>query len=202
MRILISLILLSLAASAAAQQGQVRYVSDELSITLRKSRGADSAVSGLLSSGTRVEILETDAASGYARVSAGPGREGWVLLRYLIDEPVARARLSRLQSQFDDQQAALAQLERDNERLRAQLELYTATDGASADPAPAAVEAPIKAPPPEPEAERAHAPPETSAESLRVKSWIVGAMILAVGLLLGLVAPTISSPRRREWTDL
>lgn len=106
--------LLGISLAAAAQQ-PVRYVSDELAIVLRASAGSEGASLGVLTSGARVEVLSASAGSnGYAQVRAADGREGWVLERYLKDEPIARERLQRAEKELatarQDQAAARREL--------------------------------------------------------------------------------------------
>ena len=83
--ILFLLLLLTSAASA-----QPRYVSDRLEVTLRTGTSTQHSIIRMVPSGARVEVLETDGASGYSRVRAADGTEGWVLTRYLMEEPAAR----------------------------------------------------------------------------------------------------------------
>ena len=54
----------------------------------------------MVSSGMQLEVLERDAESGYSRVRTPGGTEGWVLTRFLMDERSARERLQRLTSQL------------------------------------------------------------------------------------------------------
>jgi SH3 domain protein len=110
------LFLLCLGAGAAAQ-GAVRYVGDELAITLREGPGTDTAARGVVVSGMKVQVLERDAASGYARVRTPDNREGWVLERYLKDEPIARDRVEGLEKELAAAQAELKKLREDHARL-------------------------------------------------------------------------------------
>jgi SH3 domain protein len=54
----------------------------------------------MVSSGMELEVLERDAQSGYSRVRTPGGTEGWVLNRYLMSERSAREQLQRLTSQL------------------------------------------------------------------------------------------------------
>lgn len=109
---------------AAAAQQPARYVSDELAIVLRASPANDSASLGTLISGARLELLESGAAAGYARVRTGDGREGWVLERYLKTEPIARERLQRVEkelagarNELGDAQAELKKIKGEHGKL-------------------------------------------------------------------------------------
>lgn len=108
---------LSLAPAKAASP--TRYISDETVVTLRDGNGVDATVAALLSSGTRVELIEDDSGSGYARVRVAPGREGWVLARYLSLQPSARERLVAVETELLEQRALVATLETENQALRA-----------------------------------------------------------------------------------
>lgn len=96
---------------AGAPHAEARhYVTDQLTITVRTGRGNEFQILRTISSGTPVEVIEA-SDDGYARVRLEDGTEGWLLERYLSDEPVARTRLAGLERERD----ALAG---DNARLR------------------------------------------------------------------------------------
>ncbi len=94
--------LLLWAGAAAAQSA---WVSDQFEITLRSGPSTSNAIQLMLDSGTRLEVLERDAESGYTRVRTGGGTEGWVLTRYLMSEPSAREQLQTLSSQLTSAQS-------------------------------------------------------------------------------------------------
>jgi SH3 domain protein len=105
-----------LAAAPVWAAAEVRYVSDEIAIVLRDAPRAEAAPRGVVNSGARVEVLETDAASGYARVRAGD-REGWMLARFLKREPIARDRAQQLEKELASAQAELKKLKDDHAKL-------------------------------------------------------------------------------------
>lgn len=76
------------------------WVSDRFEITLRSGPSTTNAIQLMLGSGTEVEVLEVDAESGYSLVRTGGGTEGWVLTRYLMAEAGAREQLAALTSQL------------------------------------------------------------------------------------------------------
>lgn len=81
-------------------RAQSAWVSDEFEITLRTGPSTGNAIQLMLSSGTRLMVLERNAENGYTRVRTGGGTEGWVLSRYLMSEPSAREQLEQLSSQL------------------------------------------------------------------------------------------------------
>ena len=90
---------------ATQAMAQSAWVSDQFEVTLRTGPSTSNAIELMVSSGTRLEILEQDEESGYTRVRTGGGTEGWVLTRYLMDEPAAREQLQALTSQLTDANA-------------------------------------------------------------------------------------------------
>ncbi len=84
----------------ASSGAQSAWVSDQFEVTLRTGPSTSNAIRLTLSSGTRLEVLEQDAETGYSRVQTDGGTEGWVLTRYLMGEPSAREQLERLSSQL------------------------------------------------------------------------------------------------------
>ena len=76
------------------------WVSDQFEVLVRTGPSTENAIQIMIESGTQVEVLERDDALGYARVRTSGGTEGWVLSRYLMPEPSAREQLEKLTSQL------------------------------------------------------------------------------------------------------
>lgn len=81
------------------------WVSDEFEVLLRTGPSTNNAIVLMVTSGTRLEVLEKDAESGYSRVRTAGGTEGWVLSRYLMGEPSAREQLRVLSGQLTNESA-------------------------------------------------------------------------------------------------
>ena len=93
-----ALILWLFAISAA--HSAPAWVSDEFEITLRTGPSTSNSIQLMVGSGTRLEVLERDSESGYSRVRTSAGTEGWVLSRYLMNQPSARAQIEKLAGQL------------------------------------------------------------------------------------------------------
>jgi SH3 domain protein len=89
-----TLFILILAAPFA--YGAPAWVSDEFEIMLRSGPSTSNAIQLMIGSGMQLEVLESDAESGYSRVRTPGGTEGWVLTRYLMNERSAREQLEIL----------------------------------------------------------------------------------------------------------
>ena len=97
------LLLATLILSASpAVFGEPAWVSDEFEIMLRSGPSTSNAIQLMLTSGTELEVLERDVESGYARVRTAGGTEGWVLSRYLMNERSAREQLRSLSGELTD----------------------------------------------------------------------------------------------------
>lgn len=114
-----------LATSAGAE---TRYVQDQLEITLRTGESTRNSIIRMLTSGARVELLETNPDSGYSRVKTQEGTEGWVLTRFLMSEPSARQQLAAVKVQAatlrEEQgrlETELSGVRAENDNLRSQL---------------------------------------------------------------------------------
>ncbi len=103
---LLVILISSLGANTSSlAMAETRYVSDSLSITLRRGQGTGFQILRTLKSGTALEVLQTDADSGYSQVRTRGGTEGWVLTRFLMNEPSARAQLGAAKSRAAELEA-------------------------------------------------------------------------------------------------
>lgn len=87
------LVVLPLLSPLLSAAGPTRYVSDELEITMRNGQGVKFGIRKMLTSGTKLEVIETDP-TGYSKVRTDKGVTGWVLSRYLSNSASARDRVA------------------------------------------------------------------------------------------------------------
>lgn len=109
---------LLIASSAAA--APTRYVSDQLIITLRTGASTKNAIIESLPTGTAVELLETDPETGYSRVRTAKGNEGWVISRYLMEQPSARNQLAAAQRSVESAEKKTVELGKQIEQLQSE----------------------------------------------------------------------------------
>lgn len=107
-RLLSFLITLGLGTGVAAETA---YVTDQFKITARTGESAQHRILSMLSTGTELEVLSRNKSTGYTKVRLPNGREGYVLSRQLLSQPVARERLSTLQNEVDALKAAPGELQ-------------------------------------------------------------------------------------------
>ena len=102
MKRLLRIAIIAAAFAAPSAFAQSAWVSDQFEITLRSGPSTTNAIQLMVDSGTRLEVIERDAESGYTHVRTQGGTEGWVLTRYLMSEASAREQLQTLTSQLTD----------------------------------------------------------------------------------------------------
>ncbi len=117
--------LLSALFLAGAVHAESAWVSDQFEITLRSGPSTSNSIELMLRSGIEVEVLERDAETGYSRVRTGGGTEGYVLTRYLMNEPAAREQLARLTSQLTSETSRGSSLNNQLGAIRSEYETAT-----------------------------------------------------------------------------
>jgi SH3 domain protein len=113
----IILLFLSLLVCGTAL-AETRYVSDNLEITMRSGKGTSYGIIRMLRSGTPVDVIEEDKEAGYTHVRVKGGKEGWVLSRFLMKGQAARDRLAAAEKN-------LAELELDNRKMETSMATLT-----------------------------------------------------------------------------
>lgn len=205
---------------ASTTHAEPAWVSDQFEIMLRSGPSTSNAIQMMLDSGTRLEVLERDAETGYARVTTQGGTEGWVLTRYLMNEASAREQLLALTSQltssktrgtsldsqlgaikgeYDSANRQISTLEREKaavEKELAEIRRTAANVLAISDQNKSLMDelaaAQIRADTLEQE--------NRELTSQTTRYWFAtGALVLVVGLVLGLWLPRINWRRRRRW---
>jgi SH3 domain protein len=199
-----------------------RYVSDELEISMRNGQGVKFSIRKMLTSGTRLDVLETDPA-GYSKVRTADGIEGWVLTRYLSNTPSARDRLaaseqknanleleisrykeeiSALSSQNTDVDSQNMTLKEKSQRLSKELDdlRRTASNAVALDNENRQLKEKLQ--------QIDHQNQSLVIENNALKdnstrSWfLIGAAVLFAGIVLGLILPRLRLRKKDSWGSL
>lgn len=107
MKKIVTLICILLSTSALARTA---YITDEHRITLRSGESATHRILRMLPTGERLTVLSSNPSTGYSKVRAASGTEGFVLTRQLVDRPVARDRLAAIEAEMKVLKAAPGEL--------------------------------------------------------------------------------------------
>lgn len=221
MRKLLLLVLLLVASQAYAQTTQ--YVSDMLEVPLRTGSSLGHRIVRMLPSGTAVEVIRTDKDTGYSLVKTPNGTQGWILTRYLMDEPSARERLAEAQQALEplttenadlkaridtltaektELESSYEQLSEENRRLSQELTQIrrTAANAVAIDEQNKTLQERVVA------LEQALQIAQQENQSLSDRSdkrwFLLGAGVLLLGIILGLIVPRLRWQKRNRWGDL
>lgn len=219
-RTLLTAMLLGIALTA---QAETRYVSDELEIAMRSGTSTQHRILRMVPSGTALQVLQHDEASGYSRVRTPSGAEGWVLTRYLMTTPAARERLAatekkmaELELQTRERMAKLSDRDREflnvsqelgqvkDENLKLSKQLADIQRTASSALAIDAENKDLKSRLMQMEREQETLRQENQALRDRTaRDWfMIGAGVVVLGIILGLILPRIRVRKRSSWDSL
>jgi SH3 domain protein len=217
------LLIAALLTLAAAAQAETRYASDELEIALRSGTSTQHRILRMIPSGTPLQVLQHDEASGYTKVRAPSGTEGWALTRLLMTTPSARDRLAaaekklaelELQSrqrqtrlsetgkEMQTLEQALDQARAENQRLSKQLAdiQRTASSALAIDAENKDLKSSMM------QMQRDQETLRQENEALRdrtARDWfMIGAGVVVVGIIIGLILPRIRLRKRSSWDSL
>lgn len=93
------LILIGLLLTVTLVAAETKYVSEDLTITLRTGPGADRKIISLLPIGRAVEVVTP--GEEWTEVALSNGKQGWALTRYLTGKEPASVTLARLRQQYE-----------------------------------------------------------------------------------------------------
>lgn len=188
----LSLLCLCLALAGPAQAEAPRYVSDEITLSVRDAPRNDAGFIGLVRSGEAVTLLESLGEQSFARIRLANGSEGWVASRYLSETPAARSQLDALRGELAEAEARGRALDQQVADLRGQLEqARPAMEMARENQA-------LQATIDQLQADRAAIIARFDAAESRRRMLITGASLLGGGLLAGLLLPLLLRGRRRR----
>ncbi len=211
------------AVLSTALYADTRYITDQLEVTLRSGESTKHQILRMLRSGTAVEVLETNPDTGYSRVRAPNGVEGWVITRYLDRTPSARQRLAETEKklaaleasnrQFDQNVNVLSKekgslnsqirkLTQENKELSAELTRIkkTSASALALDNENKALKIKLR----KLEADYQMTQEENAALKDRTaRDWfMVGAGVILLGMGIGLVIPKIRWRKKSNWSSL
>jgi len=200
-------------------QAETQYVSDHLVITVRTGQGAQFQIIKTLESGEHVKVLEvTD--TGYTKIETSDGTEGWVRSQYLAKEPVAseklakaEAKLLKVRSAYKNLKESYSTLSKEHKvLLESQNTLSTNKKQLDSELARLnqVAKKPILLDKQNRELQEKNVTLEKDLQRLNQENhslkdrsqrewFIVGALVLFGGMILGLIIPKLRGRKRSSW---
>jgi len=211
-------LVLAVAAQAQAQTA-TRYVTDRTQVELRRGPSTEYRILRYLEAGDRVEVLEQN--EGFSRVKVGDqDTEGWIPSASLIAEPIARDRLAAAERTATTARERATALEEQNRGLvrdltatRAELEQTKASHGTVsrelADIRTASANV-VKLHDDNASLQQRLVQRDLEVEQLTAENgrlaarsnqnwFVIGALVMLGGIVVGLVAPSLRRKRRSDW---
>lgn len=182
----------------------VRYVTDELEITVHRSMSLSSDIVMQLKSGTPVKVLKTNRDEGYVMVATQDERVGWMLESFLMQDPAGREQYQSLKIEYDKLKESFnTQVNERTTKLSTELARVK-----SAAKRPLELQQENQKLKQTLEEERAQVE-EIKLENRQFKSihkdrqWFATGAIIAIGsMVLGLIITRIPWRRRKSWGEL
>lgn len=221
---LVAVLILSI-APATLVSAETRYISDNLTVYMRKGPSTKFGIKRGLRSGSQVTTLQVDKESGWSEVRVRDGDTGWILTRELSSSPAARDQVSRAlkaeatakeklkeareslakyRSGNRDLETTKGNLSRENKELTRQLkelQRLTARTSEINQENQRLSEEVAQLTDENERLDRSNAQLRTNSET----TWfVVGAAVLVFGMFMGFVIPKIPFGRRRgdSWSSL
>ncbi len=174
--------------SAIAAGAQTVYISDDVGVFLRRGPSNQFKLIGAVPAGSRVTLVDRNEMTGYVKIVDGEGKSGWVEKRFVSTEISRRERLAsvereleQLKEQFKGSgsklaayQSELTQLKHQNQTLDHEAKLRSS------------------------EVMRLQNELAGKDQQNQIKWFQIGAVVLAAGIVLGLLAPHLTKRRRRN----
>lgn len=182
----------------------LRYVTDELEITIHSRMSLSSEIVAQLKSGTPVRVLKTNRDEGYVMVATQDEKVGWMLESFLLSEPAGRQQYEALKLEYDKLKSDFdAQVQQRTKALASELKNVK-----NISKRPLELQKENQKLLKTLEDERAQVE-EIKKENREFKSihkdrqWFVMGAITAIGsLVLGLIITRVPWRRRKSWGEL
>ncbi|MCF6323601.1 MAG: TIGR04211 family SH3 domain-containing protein [Gammaproteobacteria bacterium] len=221
MKKIVIFLLISVATTAA--YAETRYITDRLEITMRSGESNQHKILRMLSSGTQLELIQTNTDSGYSQVRLKNGSQGWVITRYLEQQRSARERLAANEKQLariksenrvlNDKFSELTRkhsalnnktnkLSADNEKQSKEFARVRSisSNALTLDSENTSLREQTR------QLERAHQALQLENGSLKDRSdrdwFIVGSGVILLGMMIGLIIPKIRWRKKSDWSSL
>ncbi len=98
---------------------ETMYVTDQLYLGLRNSPDPEAPSVKLLTSTTKVEVLQTEA--GWAEITLEDGKTGWVQKKFLVETLHSSTQNEALKTQVEEKTLMVERLQQENASLREEI---------------------------------------------------------------------------------
>lgn len=170
-----------------SETSQPAFISDALFVYIHSGPSNQYRIIGTVNAGDNVQLLAEDEETGYVQIQFEGNRRGWLPKQYVTDTPGMAVQLAELNEQLQLQSSKLRQLEQTNQQLNEALQEREQAYQKTREQLQVA--------------DRAYEQLQQQFDVEHGSIWqnpkVLGAAILGIGLLFGLLLPLLI-PRRRN----
>ncbi|GAA5216924.1 TIGR04211 family SH3 domain-containing protein [Corallincola platygyrae] len=185
-KLLLSLLFFFPLLSAHAAEGSFKYVSDELTIFMHSGPSTQYRILGTIKAGSRVQVHPDASDTGYIKVTDPKGKTGWVDGQMLSRAVSLQYRLPQLEEQVATLKMELQSRNEELAALKQNLSALQEQSQAIAEERDKTMAS----------NEQLNAKLDNMDESTQMEWFWRGAIVLGVGMLVGLIIPFL--PRRKK----
>lgn len=202
------LTILSLFAFIGAAHAETRYIVDQIKLPMRTGESTGHAIVRMLPSGMAVEVVE-HGESGYSHIRTPDGKDGWILTRYLMKTPAARDRLAELEvkltryNTLEQEKASLdeqrSRLDSENMGLKDELARLKETSAQAVAIANENKSLKIQLADAEQALDKLRQETHEIRSGASQKWFMLGGGAILLGIVLGLILPSMRRKKKSRW---
>lgn len=185
---LVILMMVSLLSSAHAN---TRYISDDLFTYMHVGPGTQFRMIGRVNAGDKVSFLEVNKKAGFTKIKDSRGHTGWVVSKYITRTPGVKQRLEKLETKLSQQDTELKIAKDDIKSYTSQVNVLKKKNTALSEEVKQLklLNATLN--------EKV----DNEKNELLMRWFTYGGMVGGIGLLLGLILPSMmpNSRKRSRW---
>jgi SH3 domain protein len=196
--------------SLSIQAKETRYISDDVNIFMHSGPGTQYRIVGTVEAGEAVTFLQLNAESKYAQITTRKNKTAWIDAKLLSRKLSLKVRTPRLQAELAKTKAALAKINNKNSAALSQLtdanrDVLTEKEADLTAKANTIASLSAENTALTEEAVRLRVENESLAKRLDTKEedeqhrfFMLGALILALGLIAGLIIPSLNLRKKKN----
>ncbi|MCG9574827.1 SH3 domain-containing protein [Vibrio tubiashii] len=198
MKKLVCFVLASMLAVPAAM-AQDRYISDKLFTYMHSGPSNQFRIIGSVDAGDKVKQVSTNRDTGYTQIEDAKGRKGWVESRFITRQESMALRLPKLEKELADVKEKLANARSNADQEKAGLIDSLATRNnqiGELEQGYNDMSKQLSAS--QEEVRKLRAKLDTQKDDLLLKYFMYGGGVAGLGLLFGLILPSIIPRKKRS----
>ena len=196
------MIMVLLALFSVPSFAQQFYVADKLFTYMHSGPSAQYRIIGSVDAGDKIQLIQSDKASGYTQIVDDRGRKGWVQSKFITSTESMAVRLPRLEKELSEVKAKLASAESDANREKEGLvESLEIRSGQVSELEQNYSDMMSKFSAAQGQIRELSAKLDTQKEDLLMKYFLYGGGVMVGGIFFGIILPHIIPKRRKNRSD-